>query len=130
MNKVIIDSNVFISGLLFGGNPEKILQSWVKNEFILCISPQLQAELINKLRNKFYATEEFTSILITSFEGQAKKFIPHAHVSLVRDPDDNFLLELAEEARADYIISGDKDLLSLKNYKETKILTPVEYLQL
>lgn len=130
MDKVIIDTNVFISGLLFNGNPEKILQSWIKNKFILYISPQLQAELINKLKNKFHATEEFTNALLTNFDKRAKKFIPHKHLSIVRDPNDNFLLELAEEARTDYIITGDKDLLILKYYKETKILTPKEYLHL
>jgi putative PIN family toxin of toxin-antitoxin system len=130
MHKVIIDSNVFISGLLFGGVPEKILQSWMKNQFILCISPQLQAELINKLRYKFRATEDFTNNLLANFDGHAKRFTPHTNISLVRDPNDNFLLELAEEAHADYLITGDKDLLALKSYKRTNILSPDKYLQL
>ena len=128
MDKVIIDTNVFISGLLFGGNPEKVLKSWTRNEFILCISPELQTEIINTLEGKFKATEDYINKLLTDLKTHSQKFIPQTKISLVRDPKDNFLLELAEEAKADFIITGDKDLLILKKYKNTKVISVKEFL--
>ncbi len=130
MDKVVIDTNVFISGLLFGGNPEKIIQKWIKKEFILCISPQLQAEIVMKLQNKFDASDVFISQLLIAFDMYAKHYIPQNTLTLVRDPKDNFLLELAEEASANYIITGDNDLLSLKKFTLTQIITPAAYLQI
>lgn len=127
MDKMVIDTNVFISGLLFGGKPEQILKSWAKNEFILCISPELQAEIVNKLQIKFKVSSKIIDDLIVDLEEQAKKFLPHANVSLLRDPNDNLLLELADEAKADYLISGDKDVLIIKEYKGTKIISPAEF---
>ncbi|MBU3979519.1 putative toxin-antitoxin system toxin component, PIN family, partial [Patescibacteria group bacterium] len=113
---------------LFGGSPEKILTCWMRNEFILCISPQLQAEIVNKLRNKFKVSQKFINTLLIDLNEHTKKFIPQAKISLARDPKDNFLLELAEEAKANFLITGDKDLLTIKKYNQTKIVSSTEYL--
>ncbi|MHB8362418.1 MAG: putative toxin-antitoxin system toxin component, PIN family [Patescibacteria group bacterium] len=129
MNRVIIDSNVFLSGLLFGGNPEKILEYWSLGKFILCISPELQAEIINKLQNKFHINNDSIKLLIEKFNNHSKKFIPQTKVILSRDPLDNFILELAEESHANFIITGDKDLLILEHYKKTRIVSPVDFLK-
>lgn len=129
MDKVVIDTNVFISGLLFGGKPEQILKSWAKNEFILCISPELQAEIVKKLQIKFKVSSQVINDLILDLDEQAKKYLPHTKVSLLRDPSDNFLLALAAESNATYLISGDKDVLIMKEYKETKIVSPTEFLR-
>lgn len=129
MIKVIIDANVFISGLLFGGNPDRILKMWSENNFILCISPQLQAEIINILHNKFKVHEDFSNRFLSGLNEHSQKYIPHSKVKVVRDARDNYLLELAEESQADFLITGDKDLLTLKEYKLTKIISPIEFLQ-
>jgi len=49
MLKVVIDTNVFISAILFGGNPRKIINGWLKRKFILCLSPELKAEIRREL---------------------------------------------------------------------------------
>ena len=49
-------------------------------------------------------------------------------VNVCRDPKDNHILALAHEADANFIVTGDKDLLVLENYKETKIVTPADFL--
>lgn len=129
MHKVVIDTNVFISGIVYGGNPRKIIQAWLAKEIIVCLSPELKAEILGKLQRKFLLPPDSFAHIKEDLNKNTKKFVPRVHVSLARDSNDNFLLELADEAHADYIISGDKDLLTLKNYKETKILSPAEYLQ-
>ena len=77
MDKVVIDTNVFISGLLFGGKPEQILKAWTRKEFILFISPELQAEIVNKLKTKFKLPQHIIDVLILDFEEYTTKFHPN-----------------------------------------------------
>lgn len=128
MDKVVIDTNVFISGLLFGGNPERVLNLWIEKKFILCISPELQAEIVNKLIAKFHASDTFIKNLVYFLENGCEKYIPQRKVTVVRDKNDNFLLDLALAADAKYLITGDKDLLNLNHYQNTYILSPRDFL--
>lgn len=130
MAKVILDTNVFLSGLLFGGTPEKILQHWIKRDFILCISPTLKAEIINKLTIKFNAVELYTLTLSNLIDNISEKYIPKQKINICKDKSDNFLFELAEESKAEYMISGDKLVQDIKIYKKTKIISPKEFLDL
>ena len=130
MPKVVVDTNVFLSGILFGGNPRKIITAWLDKQYILCISPELKAEIINKLRSKFGLPLPTIEIIEDALDLYGEKYIPGKKVNLCRDPNDNFLLELAQESRADYLISGDKLVLELKQYKSTKIITPKEFLRI
>ena len=128
MPKVVVDTNVFLSGILFGGNPKKVITSWLAKKYILCISPELKAEIINKLRLKFDLSLQTIEIIEDALDLNSEKYIPRKKVYLCRDPQDNFLLELAQESRANYLISGDKLVLEIKQYKSTKIITPKEFL--
>lgn len=128
--KVIIDTNVFISGILFGGNPRTILKSWIKRDFIFCLSPELKAEIIQKLKFKFTASDTFLNSLSLLLDAFSEKYIPQKQITLFKDKEDNFLLDLAEESQAGYIVSGDKHVIKLKNYKSTKIISPKDFLDL
>ena len=130
MPKVVVDTNVFLSGILFGGNPRKVVRAWLAKQYILCISPELKAEILNKLRLKFLLPLQTVDYVADALDINSEKYIPKKKVNLCRDPEDNFLLELAEEARATYLVSGDKLVLALKQYKFTKIITPREFLNL
>jgi hypothetical protein len=55
---------------------------------------------------------------------------PHMHLNLVRDKKDNRILECAMESGSDYLVTGDRDLLALKEYKNVKIVTPREFLNI
>ena len=126
MHKVILDTNVFLSGILFGGNPEKLLKLWLEKRFILCFSPILKAEIIQKLELKFEFAKYSIKTISQTIDMFSKKYIPKKKVKICKDPKDNFLLELAQESHADYFVSGDKTVLELKEYKGTKILSPKE----
>lgn len=130
MHKVIIDTNVFISGILFGGNPKKILKTWLAKKIIFCLSPELKAEIIGKLERKFSLQQESLLFLEKTLDTYSKKYIPKQKIKICKDPQDNFLLELAEECNANYIISGDKFVLELKKYKNTHIISPKEFLEI
>lgn len=129
MHKIVVDTNVFISGVLFGGNSQKVIEAWLNKKYIFCLSPELKAEILNKLQGKFlisiYALQTIEKVL----EAKTEKYIPKKKIFICKDPTDNFLLELALEAQADYLVSGDKLVLKLKQNK-TKILSPKDFLKL
>ena len=128
MHKVILDTNVFISGIVFGGNSRKIINLWLEKKFILCISPELKAEILSKLKRKFLLPEEDLQTIQAALDTYSLKFVPKTKLNICRDPQDNFLFELAEESKADFMISGDKKVLELMRYKNTKIISPKNFL--
>jgi putative PIN family toxin of toxin-antitoxin system len=130
MPKVIIDTNVFISSILFGGNPRKITDLWLAQKFTLCLSPQLKAEILIKCKQKFALPLSTLNIIEKSLDEYSHRYLPQNKVTLCADPQDNFLLELTEEAKADYLITGDKALLHLKTHLSTQILSPAKFLNL
>lgn len=130
MHKVVVDTNAFISGILFGGNPQKIIESWLNKKYIFCLSPQLNAEIVSKLQNKFLLSTQAMQAIEDALDIKTEKYIPKKKLFVCKDPQDNFLLELAFEAKANYLISGDKLVLKLKEYKKTKILSPRDFLKL
>lgn len=130
MVKAVIDTNVFISGIIFGGNPRKIVDSILKREFALCLSPELKAEIMIKLKNKFGLPNESLTTVENALETYGVKFNPSQKVFICPDPKDNFLLELSDEAKADYLVSGDKKVLGLKSYKGARIVAPKEFVDI
>lgn len=130
MHKAVIDTNVFISGILYGGNPQAIIKAWIDKKYIFCLSPQLKAEIINKLQGKFSLSIHAMQNIEEALDAKTEKYIPKKKLFICKDVTDNFLLELSLEAQADYLISGDKLVLKLKQYNKTKILSPRNFLKL
>ena len=126
--KVVIDTNVFISGIFFGGNPLKVLRLWQRRKIELVISPELEAEIIRKLK-AFDASEELLTNWKGIIEENSIRILPKVNPKLSRDPKDNFLLAAALAAKADYLITGDKDLLVLRKIGSTKILKPAQFIK-
>lgn len=126
-SRVVVDSNVLISAIVWGGKPGKVLELWHKNEFILYTSPYILAELANFLTEIGSGIKE-RGIIINRFKSKAAKIIPPKKVTVCRDPKDNQILDLCLASKADYLISGDNDLLILKSFKKTKIITPQKFL--
>lgn len=127
--KVVLDTNIFISGLLYGGNCERILRLFKDEHIELLISPQTHAEVLRKLPN-FRLGEDYIDRQNTQIQTKATKVTPQIKVDVCRDPKDNMFLELTQEGKADYLITGDKDLLTLKSFKGTLIVTPKEFLKI
>ena len=130
MHKVVVDTNVFISGILFGGNPQKIIGAWLNQKYIFCLSPALKAEIIAKLQIKFSLSKTIIQDIEEALDAKTEKYIPKKKLFICKDVTDNFLLELALEAKADYLISGDKLVLKIKQYNKTQIISPKDFLAL
>ncbi|OGY17452.1 MAG: putative toxin-antitoxin system toxin component, PIN family [Candidatus Chisholmbacteria bacterium RIFCSPHIGHO2_01_FULL_48_12] len=126
-SRVVIDTNVFISGVMFGGNPGKIVELLKKFKIKAVVSPDTAVELVTKFK-KFRVTSETVEDLMYVIDNEDIKVVPKRKVKVVRDFKDNMFLEAAWAGRADYLVTGDKDLLVLGKFKGTKIVKPKEFL--
>ena len=126
MLRIIIDTNVFISGVFFGGNAGRILEAWTDGEIQLVLSPQiyLEYERVFDVLKKRYSNRQFQSYL--SQVASYAEFIdaPDLGQAISRDPDDDKFLACAIAGKVPLIISGDSDLLDVSGYAEISIITP------
>ncbi len=129
--RVVFDTNVFISAIIFGGNPRQCLELVRNSKVELFSTKTILLELARKLQDKFLWDE--TEIKET-IEGLAfaRLVYPRQKVSIIRkDPADNRVLECAREAGADFIISGDKKhLLSLGKFGNISIVSSKQFLDI
>lgn len=130
--KVVIDTNVFVSGLNFKGKPREILDLIWKEEIKVCISPFILRELEKVLEEVFGWNKERIGSTVERIEDRTIEVQPKVKISVIKEKnDDNRILECAVEGKAQYIVSGDKHhLLPLKEYEGMKILSPAEFLEI
>jgi putative PIN family toxin of toxin-antitoxin system len=132
MQKIVIDTNVIVSSLIQRNYPCLIISDFfLENKFQLCVSDKLLAEYYEVLaRPKFSKFQDFfikVESLLANIEAKSIKFIPTIKLDLISDKDDNMILELADECKADFVITGNTTDFTFSSYKETKIVTPKEY---
>ena len=129
MIRVVADTNIYISALMFGGLPGLLLDLGITQAFTLVISAALLDELDEKLRVKFEVPPEDAAAIRSKLESVAHLVEPEVVLDVVTDdPDDNRVLECAVFGLADYIVSGDRHLLRLKAHEGIPILTAREFL--
>ena len=135
MQKIILDTNVIVSALIQQGYPYKVVDKVLTSGDIgLCVSEKLLQEYYEVLfRPKFSNITDFfvnAHVLLLRIETISQKFQPQITLDILPDKDDNMLLELAEESKADFLITGNINDFIIPSYKQTRILTPKEYLEL
>lgn len=126
---VVVDTNVFISAYLWGGKPKEIIDLWLSGQIRLLISLQLTSEVLLVLTRFKYSKEELNR-LQKAFKEQAIIIFPKRTTNICRDSKDNFILDLCLAGKADFLITGDQDLLALKKFHQTHILKPKEFLKI
>lgn len=128
-SRVIVDTNIWISFLV--GKEVHNLKDLIVNEKVkIIISEQLIRELklvTSRTKLKKYFEEDKVSDLLSLLDIIAEKIRIRKIDPICRDPKDDFLLALAKESKANYLITGDKDLLHIKIYGRTKIVTAREF---
>jgi len=129
--KIVCDTNVLISGLLFGGHARKILQLASRGVLINFLSPDILREAEDVLRrSKFGLRPEQVLEIITLFKETFEIVIPSFKVQAIQsDPEDNHVIEIALTARAEFIISGDKHLLKLTEFKGIHVVSPAQFIE-
>jgi putative PIN family toxin of toxin-antitoxin system len=130
--KLFLDSNVIITAFLWADNPKKILDEIFDGIHENYISKEIQDKLYEVLsREKFNLDKSIISLFVKEIEEISELAFPKNKITdVLRDIEDNIILECAVEADAEVIISGDKDLLVIKNFKNIKILSVSEFLAL
>ncbi len=127
---VVLDSNVWISALEFGGTPDLALLCALTQDQ-LAISEFIRTEIVRVLTGKFardplelqaLLDELLIEALWVEIDGRVR--------GICRDPKDDAILETALKAEADLIVAGDKDLLSLGHFRKTRIVSPAAYLEI
>lgn len=131
--RVVVDTNVLVSGIFFRpSNPGKVIDLWWEHKFDLVTSEHIYSEVqdtFKKIVKKIGARPSLTIKLNETLREYAD-FVPVIpKEEICRDPKDNLILDTARQGKANYIVSGDKDLLVLKRYKGIPILTPHEFLE-
>lgn len=118
--RIVVDTNLFVSGIIAPlGKPRALLSAWRQDAFDLIVSAFQKRELSRTLARpritaKYGVLDERRAELLRAIDDDAEEVVPLAELPLpVRDPDDERILGAALAARADYLVTGDKDLLVL-----------------
>jgi len=128
--KVVVDTNVFVSGVFFGGTPGRVLEAWRHGRVEVVLSREIVEEYVRvgeRLANRFPGVDlnpalellTVSATLVTS---------PPLPERASRDPDDDKFLACALAAGADCVVSGDRDLLDLSAYEGIVVLSPRDFL--
>jgi putative PIN family toxin of toxin-antitoxin system len=129
MIRVVADTNIYVSALMFGGLPGVFLELALLESFTLVASAALLDELDEKLRLKFGVSTQDAATIRARLEGVARMVQPHRVLNVVHDdPDDNRVLECASTGKADYVVSGDRHLLKIGSYEGIPIVTVRQFL--
>jgi len=128
-HKIIVDTNLWVSFLLT--RQFDFLDALLDdNKAVLVFSQELLEEFVDVTQRPklkpFFRLEDLERLLRIVDE-KAMYYVVNSRVDACRDDKDNFLLSLAKDSKADYLITGDKDLLVLEEFERTKIITIKEY---
>jgi len=130
--KVVFDTNIYLSAILFGGNPRTCLDLARSREIKLFVSKPILLELVRNLQDKFLWDREEIEEVIEGLVDFVDIVLPKVQITLIKtEPKDNKILECALEAQVDYIVSGDKKhLLPLQNFKDISLVSAKQFLEI
>lgn len=126
--KIVIDTNVVISGVFFGGKPRMILEAVSEGRIIASASAEILDEYYDVVDEMISRGQgHFNRDVLLPLVSALEIVIPISSINISRDPDDNKFIECATDAGALYIVSGDKDLLDIKEYDDIQIVTVADF---
>lgn len=127
--RVVFDTNVFVSAFVIPGSlAEKAILKIIEGEDVLLLSREILDELLSVLATKFNRDKEEISRVAVILAEMAEWIEPRLRISALKDDPDNRVLECAVFGRADMIVTGDKEMLRLCGYQDTKIVSLKTYL--
>lgn len=127
--KVVLDTNVFISGVFFGGPPYQILRAWRDGKVQLVVSQDILEEyqqVEEILSERFPGVQLGPIFELLTVEAELT-FVPSLPEPVCDDPDDDKFLACAIASEAKLIISGDKHLLKVSGYRGVQVLRPRKF---
>ena len=127
--RVVLDTNVVVSAVIFGGPPGEIIELAAARRLELVISPALIVEFRRVLREKFAFSYDALYLAETLLRRAGTVVEPGQTLAVIaEDPEDDRVLEAAVEGKADVIVSGDQHLLALKVFQGILIMSPRQLL--
>lgn len=130
MTKIVLDTNIWIK-FLISKDYSKLDRLLFSGSVTLLFSEELLSEFLavtSRPKFKKYFPKSDVDAILDTIDDIAKFVKVISNINVCRDPKDNFLLSLSKDGNADILITGDNDLLQLKKFGKTKILTISEYL--
>jgi putative PIN family toxin of toxin-antitoxin system len=126
--KIVVDTNVLISGVFFGGFPRQVLSSIVEKRISAFATTEIVNEYEDVVHEMISRKQGHLNLEILSPLVGALEIIESvSNIQASRDPDDDKFINCAKDAHALYIVSGDKDLLVLQQYDNIQIITAKEF---
>jgi putative PIN family toxin of toxin-antitoxin system len=131
VSSVTADSNIWVSAFGYGGNPRRLIDMADAGEIRIDISEFIIDEVLRTLREKFEWSAERLQEAADQMTVIARKVAPSRTVNVLReDPSDNQILECAAHAKSDYLVTGDKALLSLGSFEDIPIVRVADFLEI
>lgn len=130
VRRVVFDTNVFLSALTFCGKPEVVFEMARAGKIQLVVSPSILAELASILENKFAWDDEDVREALMVVGRHADLVKPGLRLRVLEDDADNRILECAVEGQANWIVSGDRHLLDLKEFRGIPIARVSDFLSI
>lgn len=137
--RVLLYANIFISYLLNPGKPgvvRNIVRAAILGDFTLLLPEAFLDEFVSKIPMRSYLSERITPEELAAFVeilrqvGEVVAEIEDEIPAVTRDPKDDYLLAYAVVGEADYLVTGDKDLLVLESFRNLKIIKPADFVAL
>ena len=113
--RILIDTNILISGLFYGGLPERLLFE-LGEDFKICVNEEIMSEYHAQIRKKVLQSKKILN------EKLSEKFFKSLQSFEMKSN-----LKVSRDAKAIYIVSGDNDLLTIKNFEGIEIVTAREF---
>lgn len=128
--KIVLDTNVLVSGIFFSGPPADILRAWNRGKFRLVLSPEILDEYTRvsaELAEKFSGidVQRILDLVVVHSEMCSPAPMPER---VCEDPHDDMFIAAAIDSRTKIIVSGDKHLLKVSGYQGVSVLTPRQFL--
>lgn len=126
--RIVVDTNVVISGIFFGGVPGRVIESIVRKEIEAYANPEILEEYEEIVDEMIHRKQgKLKKEVLSRFTARLELIESKTKVEVCRDPDDDKFLSCALDAKALYIVSGDKDLLAIREYDGVEIVTAADF---
>lgn len=128
--KIVIDTNIIASSIYFGGKPLILVDLLVNDKVEACVSESIMFEyhdIVGRMQKKYQRLADARNI--DEILSHCKVVSPKKHFQICRDSNDNKFIDCAVEGKCIYIVSGDKDLLTLENVLDVQIVTVAEFFE-
>jgi putative PIN family toxin of toxin-antitoxin system len=128
--RVVLDTNVFVSGVFFKGPPFQILQAWRDGKIQLVLSPEILEEYqrVGEILAEEHPAIDIIPMLEFVIQNAIIFSVPRLPERVCEDPDDDKFLACALTSESNLVISGDKHLLTVSGYKDIEVLKPREFI--